>query len=405
VKKTEAVATVTEDTKGSGSTWGRYFSFQNISAVYIFAIIFVLFSILVPVITGKQTFLAAGTWAALLDTQSLTVLAAIAVLIPLVSGVFNLAVGAEISFATMLCVVLQLPSDQYQKDLFLAFGLPWPIAVVITIIVGGLVGTLSGWVVTKLKIDSFIATLGMSSILTALTYLISANRPFAVPIGYDAVAKWAIPLGTFRLTLPVIVLIVVAFIAWYVLERTPVGRRMYAAGFNPDGARLSGVNVGRLQWGSLVAGGLIAGVIGTLVASKFGGTTAYGIGMLLPALAAVFLGSTQFKGGRFNIWGTVLALYVLAVGIQGFLLVKVPDWITDFFYGIALIAAVAMSRWERTAKRTKAIRQATSFTKEQKANAAAANAAEPEVAKLPPQLTPTETALKTDGIEDQGDRL
>jgi len=363
VKKTEGIPTVTDSGKAvsSGSEWRRLLSFQNISAIYIFVVIFVIFSILVPALTGTQSFLAPGTWANLLDTQSLTVLAAIAVLIPLTAGVFNLAVGAEISFAMMLCIVLQLPSAQYQKDLGLALGLPWPVAAIITVLAGGLIGLVSGLVVTRLKIDSFIATLGMSSILIALAYLISANRPFSVPAGFGSLSAANIPLGPFRLTLPVIVLIVIAVVGWYVLERTPIGRRMYAAGFNPDGARLSGVNVSRLQLGALVVGGLIAGVIGVLASSKFGGSPGYGNGMLLPALAAVFLGSTQFKGGRFNIWGTVLALYVLAVGIQGFLLVRVPDWITDFFYGVALIGAVAMSRWERTSKRLGAVKRATTL--------------------------------------------
>ena len=400
MKKTEAVSTVTEGTKAmkSSSSWGSYLSPRNISAVYLFILIFIVFAIWTP-----QTFLKAETWANLLDTNSLVVLAAIAVLIPLVTGVFNLAVGAEIAFAMMLCITLQIPHDQ-QPDLFLAIGLDWWWAAIIAVIVSTLVGLLSGWVVTKLKIDSFIATLGMSSIIGALTYVVSGNKPFAAPIGFDKVASTAIPLGGFRLTVPVLTLIVIAFIAWYILERTPVGRRMYAAGFNPDGARLSGVNVGRLQWGSLVAGGFIAGVIGILAASKFGGSVAYGVGMLLPALAAVFLGSTQFRGGRFNVWGTVLALYVLAVGVQGLLLVKVPKEYSNFLYGVALIVAVAVSRWERTGKRTKAIRQATAVTKDGKAKAVAENASEPE-SMLPPQLTPTETALKQDGIEDQGDSL
>ncbi|MBO9579086.1 MAG: ABC transporter permease [Microbacteriaceae bacterium] len=357
MKKTEAIGTVTDGVRTSSGPgyFARYLAPRNISAVYLFVLIFIVFAIWTP-----QTFLTPGTWANLLDSNSLVVLAAIAVMIPLTTGVFNLAVGAEIALAMMLTITLQIPHDQ-QPDLFLALGLPWQLAAVVAIVVSTLIGALSGWVVTKLKIDSFIATLGMSSIIGSITYLISQNKPFAASPDFQKLAATAIPLGGFRLTLPVIVLVVIALVVWYVLERTPVGRRMYAAGFNPDGARLSGVNVGRLQWGSLVAGGFIAGIIGVLGASKFGGSVAYGVGMLLPALAAVFLGSTQFKGGRFNVWGTVLALYVLAVGVQGLLLVKVPKEYSNFLYGLALIVAVALSRWERTAKRTKAIKQATTL--------------------------------------------
>jgi ribose transport system permease protein len=378
VKTTEAIPTVSEERELKRSSLWRYFGFQNISAIYIFLVIFVLFATLVPLTTGQNSFLAPGTWANLFDTQAITVLAAIAVLIPLVTGVFNLAVGAEITFATMLVVVLQLNQSE-GGGLWLALDLPWPVAVAIAVACGAIIGFISGTVVTRLKIDSFIATLGMSSILSATTYLISGNKPFAVPIGYGDFARTAVSLGGFLLTVPVMLLTVVAFVAWYVLERTPVGRRMYSAGFNAEGARLAGVNVKNLQHGSLVAGGIIAAFVGSIIASKFGGSATYGAGMLIPALSAVFLGSTQFKGGRFNVWGTVLALYVLALGVQGLLLLRVPDLFTDFFYGVALIGAVARSRWERTKKRAGAVRRATTFGSEAKARLAKEQEAESPV--------------------------
>ncbi|HWL01786.1 MAG TPA: hypothetical protein VNQ52_05360, partial [Microbacteriaceae bacterium] len=102
MKKTEAIPTVGVADAKAPSQWGRLFGFQNISAVYLFVVIFAIFAIWVP-----QTFLKPQTWANLLDTQSLVVLAALAVMIPLVTGVFNLAVGAEISFALMLSTTLQ----------------------------------------------------------------------------------------------------------------------------------------------------------------------------------------------------------------------------------------------------------------------------------------------------------
>jgi len=393
VKKTEAIPTVGVADAKAPSQWGRLFGFQNISAVYLFVVIFAIFAIWVP-----QTFLKPQTWANLLDTQSLVVLAALAVMIPLVTGVFNLAVGAEISFALMLSTTLQQTS-QDQPNLLLALGLPWWAAAIIVLVVAGLVGAFSGLIVTRLKIDSFIATLGVASILAGVMYLVSQNKPLSITLEYKAVTDGYLDLGGFRLKMSVMVLLVIALIVWYILERTIVGRRMYAAGFNPDGARLSGVNVDRLQFWSLVAAGVIAGVVGILAGSKFSGNSTIGSTMLIPALSAVFLGSTQFKSGRFNVWGTIVALYVLAVGVQGLLLVQVPDVLSDFFYGIALIGAVVLSRWGGGKRRFRAVRQATTFTKDGKAALIAEAEGEPS------QLHPTETALKQDGIEDQGDKL
>jgi ribose transport system permease protein len=326
-------------------------SFRNISALYIFVLLFAIYAILTP-----TTFLAPGTWVVLLDAQTITVLAAVAVLIPLVTGVFNLAIGAEVGFAVILVAVLQTKLD-----------LPFQLAIPLTILVGALIGLVSGLIITKARIDSFIATLGMSSVLLAgLAYLSENRQIIGLQEGFRSFATSGVPLSAdnpnFKLTIPVFIMLVVAFIVWYLLERTPVGRRMYAAGYNPDGARLSGVNVARLQVASLVAGGIIAGLAGTLLASRINaGDPTVGTGLLLPALTAVFLGSTQFKGGRFNVWGTVISVYVLAVGIKGLQLLGAQNWVSDLFNGVALLAAVGLSRWERTGKRTEAIRRVLPF--------------------------------------------
>lgn len=334
----------------SRRSWIAALSFKNISAVYIFVVLFVLFAILTP-----RTFLAPGTWVTLLDSESVTVLAAVAVLVPLVNGVFNLAIGAEVGFAVILVAVLQTNLQ-----------LPWPAAVAMAILAGACIGIVSGLLVTKAKIDSFIATLGMSSVLTAgLSYMSGNRQIIGLEEGFRLFATGGITLvpGTaLKLTNPVILMIVVAFALWYLLERTPLGRRMYATGYNIEGARLSGVPVARLQILSLVIGGVIAALAGAMLASRINaGDPTVGPGLLLPALTAVFLGSTQFRGGRFNVWGTVIAVYVLAVGIKGLQLLGAQNWVSDAFNGVALLAAVGMSRWERTARRSGAVRRATTF--------------------------------------------
>jgi ribose transport system permease protein len=329
-------------TTSRGAVVARLLSFRNISAIYIFIAIFVVFAIWTP-----QTFLSAGVWRTLLDAQSVTALAAIAALIPLVTGSFNLAVGAEVAFAGILTAWMLAKA-----------GLPVTVSVPLTLLAGALIGLVSGLLITKVKIDSFIATLGMSSILLAGVAWVSGSQQILdLGQGFGELATTSF-LGV---TLPVYILFAVAVVSWYVLECTPVGRRMYATGFNPDGARLAGVNIARMQIGSLVAGGVVAALAGVLLTSRINtGDPTVGPSLLLPALTAVFLGSTQFRGGRFNVWGTVLAVYVLAAGIKGLQLVGAPSWINALFNGVALLLAVGLSRWERTSKRAGAIRRATS---------------------------------------------
>jgi ribose transport system permease protein len=132
-----------------------------------------------------------------------------------------------------------------------------------------------------------------------------------------------------------------------------MGRYMRAIGANPDAARLSGVRVDRWSFLSLVMSGGIAALGGVLYTSLTGPSLSFGATLLLPAFAAAFLGSTQLQPGRFNVWGTLLAIYVLATGVVGMQLISGQQWLSDMFNGIALILAVALAvnRQRRVASR------------------------------------------------------
>jgi ribose transport system permease protein len=147
----------------------------------------------------------------------------------------------------------------------------------------------------------------------------------------------------FGFQLVVVYLIVLSLLAWWVLDYTPYGRYLFAIGGNRDAARLSGVRVERWTWISLIIAGGIAGFGGVLFTSLNGPSLTFGPTLLLPAFAAAFLGSTQFKPGRFNLWGAIVAIYVLATGVQGLQFVSGQQWLGDMFNGLALIIAVGVA--------------------------------------------------------------
>ena len=119
-------------------------------------------------------------------------------------------------------------------------------------------------------------------------------------------------------------------------------------GGSSEAAALAGVRISRVILAALVTSGVVAGLAGVLLTSQLStGDPTVGPGYLLPVIAAVFLGSTQFRGGRFNIWGTVVAAYVLAVGVKGLQLAGLPIWIPDLFNGAALLLAVGLAAWRR----------------------------------------------------------
>jgi ribose transport system permease protein len=272
-------------------------SFRNASALWVFAVIFVVFTLWIP-----DTFLANSTWRTLLDNQAITALAAVALIVPLAAGVFDLAIGAEVGFGSILVAWL------LEK-----IGVPLALAIVLTLAAGASIGVISAVLVVRAHIDSFIATLGVSSILLAMISWVSNGEQI---IGLSSTFQ---KLGTNEIlgvTLPFYVMLVVALVIWYFLERTPAGRRIYATGGNLEAARLAGVRTSAVIVLSFAIGGAIAAGAGLLIASTIAtGDPTVGPSYLLPAFSAAFLGSTQFRGGRFNVWGTVVAVYVLATGV------------------------------------------------------------------------------------------
>lgn len=139
----------------------------------------------------------------------------------------------------------------------------------------------------------------------------------------------------------------IAIIAWWAMEHTPAGRYLYAIGGNREAARLAGVRVDRWTFLSLVTSATLSGVADVMYASMFGPALAFRSTLLLPAFAAAFLGSTQLKRGRYNVWGSLIAVYVLATGVKGLSLVTGVQWLNDMFNGVALIAAVGFAAWRQ----------------------------------------------------------
>jgi ribose transport system permease protein len=142
------------------------------------------------------------------------------------------------------------------------------------------------------------------------------------------------------------VLVGVALVAWYVLEHTPPGRNLYAVGVSPRAAELVGIPVPRYTFVSFVAAGFFAGIGGVLMVAVNGGANPLiGPDLMLPAIAAVFLGATAIKPGRYNVAGTFVAVYFVAVSVNGLTLLGADTWVSDLFNGAALLIAVSIAVW------------------------------------------------------------
>ena len=267
-----------------------------------------------------------------------------ALVLPLSAGAFDLSVGAEVGFGSILVAWLLAKR-----------GVPIVPAMGLAVLAGCGAGLISGLLVVRAHIDSFIATLGMSSVLLAgIAWVSGSQQILDLGAGFGRVATGQL-LG---LTYPVWMMLVIGAVLAYLLDATPVGRRVHATGGNETAARLAGVRTARTIVLCLVGCGGLAAFAGVLVSARLGtGDPTVGPSYLLPAYAAAFLGSTQFRGGRYNVWGTVVSVYVLATGVKGLQLAGAPVWIPDLFNGLALLLAVGSARYRRTARRSGAVRR------------------------------------------------
>lgn len=316
------------DTRRSPFKWKKLHP-RNIGVVYLYALIWIVFSLWIP-----DTWTMWLTHRSVLNQNAILMVVSIGLLVPLAAGVFDLSIGATISAASVTAG-WGMVEQQWSV----------PVAILAALLVGVVVGFVNGLLVVKVKIDSFIATLAMSSVLTAYSVWRSNNRSI---LGFPDSFKNLATEFAWGVNKTVIVALVVAFAFWYVFEHTAAGRYLFATGGAREAARLAGVQTDRYVWGSLMVSSTFAALGGVLLAAQFGSTQAQsGAPYLLPAFAAAFLGSTQFKR-RFNVWGTMLAVVVLQSGVKGLQLAGVgTTWIESLFFGVALAVAVGFSTFRK----------------------------------------------------------
>lgn len=279
-----------------------------------------------------DTFLTATNFQTIFGSQAVLVILTLALLIPLTAGDYDLSIASVLSLAAMLVAVLNVDHS-------------WPIgwAVLAALAAGMLVGTINGAIVVLLRLDPFIITLGSGTFVSGLVLWISDSRT----IGgiSDNLVDAVIVHEILGIPLAFYYGVGLCIAVWYVLEYTALGRRLLFVGKGRSVARLTGVRVGRIRWGALAASGTISALAGVVYAGTTGGADpSSGAGFLLPAFAAAFLGATSIVPGRFNPWGSLIAVYFLVTGITGLQLLGVESFVQQLFYGGALILAVVLAR-------------------------------------------------------------
>ncbi|MEU5538659.1 ABC transporter permease, partial [Streptomyces sp. NPDC020362] len=290
--------------------------------------------VLVFSLTLPRTFPTLDTVDSILFTQSIPAILALAAMVPIVTGAFDLSLGYGLGLAHVMVMEL-LVSD----------GWPWPLACLAVIAGGGLMGVLNGVIVEIGRIDSFIATLGTGSMLYAVSgWITGGGRIVPGPQGLPAAFTDLYDSRFLGLPVPAWYVLALAAALWLLLERLPLGRCLYVIGSNPRAADLVGIPTRRYTVYAFAASGLIVGFAGVLLAAQQQiGNPSVGLDYLLPAFAGALLGSTAIRPGRPNAMGTLVAVAVLAVGLTGITQMGADFWTVPLFYGGTLLLAVGLA--------------------------------------------------------------
>lgn len=285
----------------------------------------VVYSLVLP-----NTFLTVGSFQAIFGSQSILLLLALALVVSLTVGEFDLSVAGVMSVSMVLVGLLH-------------GTMGWPVlpAVLVALTVGAIIGLIHALLIIGVGVSSIVVTLGSGTLLTGVG--IALNSRIVTDISRGLVDTFRTEILGLPLSFYYVVVLTIAL--WYVLSYTALGRYMYFVGSNKLVAQLAGIRVNAVRTGALVGTSLLSAAAGVMLTGNLGAADPnISSSFLLPAFAAAFLGSTTITPGRFNAWGTFIAVFFLTTGITGLELLGLGGWVTSVFYGGSLVIAVVIAQ-------------------------------------------------------------
>lgn len=305
--------------------------FTHFFSVWNLAILLVVLIIVFSALKG-DTFLTAFTFQSMINSRSINAMVALAVMIPLASNNFDLSVASILGISQVLANGLQTQQ-----------GLSWPLAMILCILLGAFIGLVNGLLVTRVRINSFIATLGSGTLLLGINQWYTGGRQVVgvLPAGFTAISG---KLPFTGIPAAVSYVLVIAVILWVVFDYLPLGRFLYVIGDSPRAATLSGISIPAYVTLAFVASGMLAAFAGVVLQAQLQvGQSTVGQELMLPAFTGALLGATAIRPGRPNVWGTLLAVAVLAVAVAGLTQLGAPFFVENLFNGAMLVLAVGLA--------------------------------------------------------------
>jgi ribose transport system permease protein len=327
---TDTPATASVETRSRADRWTPGALAKRFASRYS-TVVALLLTIAVFGALRPDTFLTTANLKTILSSQAVLLVLTLGLTLALTAGEFDLSIGAVLGISSVIVGWLNVTHG-------------WPIApaIAVALLAGLVVGLVNALLVVKVGVPSLVATLGTSTVLAGASLGISNS---VVVGGISQGFTDFMSNGPLDLPIAVYFAFGLAILLWYAYEHTPFGRYLSFVGAGREVARLSGLPVDFYRVIALVATSVVAAVGGVVLTGTLGSSDpTVGTTFLLPAFAGAFLGATTIKPGRFNAWGTVIALYFLVTGITGLNLLGITGWIEQVFYGTALIVSVSIGK-------------------------------------------------------------
>jgi ribose transport system permease protein len=308
----------------SRKTLDRFITFGAVIVLFIF------FSI-----TARNFFTVRSVLTLALQTSAITLMG-IGVTFTIITAGIDLSIGSVIALTGTIAVMAALA------------GVPIWLSMIVGLLVGVLCGLLNGLMITKLKLPPFIATLGMMMVARGVALTVTNANAYPAPEGFGELGNGTI-LGTGPqfpgISYPVLIMIAVALIFHFILSKTRVGRYTYAIGSNEEAARLSGIKVGQIKIVAYIISGLLAGLVGIILASRMVTSQPNSAsGYELNAIAAAVIGGTSLMGGVGTVGGTVIGSFIIGILTVGLTMAGANYFMQQIVIGLVVIGAVTFDQ-------------------------------------------------------------
>lgn len=301
----------------------KAFSFEEVGIFIALIVLFVFMSFASPV------FFTFGNLVNVLRQISFIGIISVGMAYVIITGGIDLSVGSILALGGVVMAT------------FTQLGVPPIISMALALVAGGIAGSINGIVIVKTKINAFIATMAMMNIVKGVTYLITGG----MPVSFNNYLDWLGGGTILMVPVPIYVMAIVLIIGHILLNKTVLGKNIFAVGGNEKYAMLSGINTNKIKIFVYTATGVLCALAGTINACNLKlADTAAGSGMEMDVIAAVVIGGVSMTGGKGSIRGVLMGAAIMGIIRNGFVLLKLSSYLQLISIGVVIVVAVALDQ-------------------------------------------------------------